>query len=145
MAGKSWNPPRSEAGWPCRRGKEEKEIQRAVEKAAGDESAFIPEQSCGLAVGRAPTPCRMRRAVGGVRGPAKLDPVIHRYGVNQKFRIVSTAGGKYAEAKIRSPTNGVSWQTRNVRHARPAQGSDRPGAYFLSPLDLEVSSPSLPP
>jgi hypothetical protein len=40
LAGKRWSPPRPEAGWPCRRGKEEKGIQRAVEKVAGDERTF---------------------------------------------------------------------------------------------------------
>lgn len=32
LAGKRWSPPRPESGWPCRRGKEEKGIQRAIEK-----------------------------------------------------------------------------------------------------------------
>jgi len=56
-AGKRWSPPRPESRWPCKRGKEEKGIHRAVEKAGVDERTIILEQSCTLADGR------MRRAV----------------------------------------------------------------------------------
>src|SRR5271168_4997981 len=63
--GKRWSLQRPEAGWPCRRGKEEKGIHRGVEKAAGDRTPLYLHQSCELADWPAPTPCRTRRAVKG--------------------------------------------------------------------------------
>jgi len=70
--GKGGAPPRLEAGWPCRRGKEEKGIHRAVEKAAGGPNA--PLYLSGLVDGRAPTSCLMWQAVRVATGPLNRIP-----------------------------------------------------------------------
>jgi len=48
----NWSSPRPEAQRPYRRREEEKGIQSAVEKAAGDEHAFIPSRDSGWQMGR---------------------------------------------------------------------------------------------
>jgi hypothetical protein len=69
LSGKGWSPPRPEVGCRAGEGREEKEIQRAVGKVAGDETRLYTEQSFGA--GRLASSDAMPDAAGGEGGHGK--------------------------------------------------------------------------